>query len=169
MSEMMLTILLFEGVACCLLAAVFVSRWFFRQPIDRIRITQLGFGLVIIAAICIGCGIGPTITLSRYSAPDEELSEIVPFAVEEFTAEVVMDTQVSIRISLPMMRESKSAMAWKIMRVSCSTLLKSVPPPGHALSVWQDSPGENPPNSEGELTCYAMKQDRGVFRASGNC
>ncbi|MCL2004865.1 MAG: hypothetical protein FWG73_01760 [Planctomycetaceae bacterium] len=58
-SEILMSILLFEGVAFILLAAVLVVRRFFRQPIDRIRLTQAGLGLVAGAAICIGCGIGP--------------------------------------------------------------------------------------------------------------
>jgi len=59
MSEtLLLKILLFEGVAFFLLAAVCVCRQFFRQPVDRIRLTQIGFALVAIAAIGVGCGVG---------------------------------------------------------------------------------------------------------------
>ena len=65
MSEIALQILLFEGVAFLLLAAVFVSRRFFRQPIDRIRLTQAGFGLIAVAAVCVGYGIGPTWTITH--------------------------------------------------------------------------------------------------------
>ena len=62
--ETLMQILLFEGVAFLLLAAVFVSRRFFRQPIDRIRLTQAGFGLIAVAVVCVSCGIGPTWTIA---------------------------------------------------------------------------------------------------------
>ena len=62
--ELTQRIFFFEGVAFVLLSAIVVSRWFFRQPIDRIRLTQLGFGLIAVAAVCIGCGIGPTWTIT---------------------------------------------------------------------------------------------------------
>ena len=61
--ELTQRIFFFEGVAFVLLSAIVVSRWFFRQPIDRIRLTQLGFGLITVAAVCIGYGIGPTWTI----------------------------------------------------------------------------------------------------------
>jgi len=60
LNEGVFRILLFEGVALFLLAAVVVCHRLFRQPIDRIRLTQAGLALVAIAALCIGFGIGPT-------------------------------------------------------------------------------------------------------------
>ena len=63
MSEIVLQVLLFQGVVFCLLAMVLVCRGCFRQPVDRIRLTQVGFGLVIAVAVCMGFGVGPTWTI----------------------------------------------------------------------------------------------------------
>jgi len=64
MSDITLKVLLFQGVVFFLLAAVLVSRRFFRQPVDRIRLVQVGFALVVAAAVCVGVGIGPTWTIN---------------------------------------------------------------------------------------------------------
>ena len=58
-----LPILLFEGVTFLLLAAVFLCRRFFVQPIDRIRLTQIGFALVAVLAVCLAGGVMPAWTI----------------------------------------------------------------------------------------------------------
>ena len=60
----MTSIIIFEAVACVLLGTMLASRWLFRQPLDRIRIVQIGFGCIVLAAVCIACGIGPTWTIA---------------------------------------------------------------------------------------------------------
>ncbi len=56
MSELLSRFLLFEGIVFFLLGAVLVCSRFFIQPVDRIRLTQFGFGLVAVAlfGVCIG-------------------------------------------------------------------------------------------------------------------
>jgi len=56
---------LFIGVTFLLLGTVLLGHRFFAQPIDRVRLTQLGFSLVTVLAVCLGSGVTWTIPLNH--------------------------------------------------------------------------------------------------------
>lgn len=112
MNEFLYRILLFEGIAFVLLGIVLLCRRFFMQPMDRIRLTQTGLGLVVVTLFLVFCGLGPkwtipvtfekqTVEIAETQISNEPIVESVVFRSETPRQKIV----VPEILNLPVMTE----------------------------------------------------------------